>query len=687
MHSLAVASERRAQAARLAGAGAIAVLGQLTVDMPGGYFGPSDRSTSTGALFSAAIVVLTLTTATGLIRDRRWAWLLAILTSGLVVGAFVPPLMSDPVVAGGVVVWNLLVLARFLFPTRRRPATIPGGEPTGRDERWIVLNGRAVRHLILVSLVSTVAVVGYGLGVRTPARALCLLLDAAALASTVPLIVELLRTGRRSPVLPLAMIAAGIVAAVAGYPDAALTLLALALGSIGLLILLRSPTASELLVAFFDRPAALVVVSFALLVAIGTLLLSLPVASAGSERISPVDALFTATSATCVTGLVVLDTGRDFSLFGQSVILTLIQAGGLNIMVLSTFAALLLGRGLGLRGEHALGEVLEVERPASALRLIRFIVITSFAVEAVGAVGLGIGYAAHGHAPLGAAWRGVFHSVSAFCNAGFALQSDSLAMFTSDPAVLLLMAALITLGGIGFAVLAFPSLRLAGRSALGAATQVKVVLISSAVLVALGAGWYALMEWHHTLAGLPVTDRAVNALFQSVTLRTAGFNSVDLGALQPATILMMLVMMFIGASPGGTGGGIKTTTAVVLLSAIPAVTRGQRRVVILRRTIPLETIYRSAAIAAIGALVVIGGAALLLATQPGTFDSLLFEATSAFGTVGLSLGATGHLDVFGKLVVTAVMFVGRIGPLTAALLLGRESRSRVSYPEARIMVG
>jgi trk system potassium uptake protein TrkH len=403
--------------------------------------------------------------------------------------------------------------------------------------------------------------------------------------------------------------------------------------------------------------------------------------------VAPVDALFTATSATCVTGLIVLDTPSDFSTVGHAIILGLIQAGGLNIMVLSAFAALLLGQGLGLRGERALGEVLDLHPARSPRRLVRFIVIGTLSLEAAGAVILGLAFAGHGDAAPTAAWRGVFTSVSAFCNAGFALQSDSLIGFADSPTVLLTVAALIVLGGIGFAVLLFGWLRLGRHQALGFATQARVVVLASLALVVAGALAYGALEWNRSLAGLTPAQAAVNALFQSVTLRTAGFNSVPFDHLGPATVLMMLAFMFVGASPGGTGGGIKTTTAVVLLASVAAVVRGEPRATILGRTVPLETVFRSAAVTALGALTVLASGLLVLATQTGAFQALVFEVFSAFGTVGLSLGATAHLDTLGKLVIALVMLVGRVGPLSLALLFGRRGGGRVRYPEARLMVG
>jgi len=679
-------TSHRLWAARLIGAGAVAILAQFAVDMPDGYFGRSDRITLVGAAFTAVVFLLAVAGALGALGRRRWTALVTPVLLSLSLGAFVAPLVDDPVISGAVVIWQLVLLGRFFFAadTVRAPRE-RDAERSDETGAWLARNGPAARHLLCVSLLATTAVVGYRLGHRVPALVVCLVLAGLAIGLTVRFVGHLWRGGSRAPFVLLALLVAA--AASAAHPAATLWILAGYQALLLVLLLVKEPVFEELIDHFYRRPALLVLVSFVLLIALGTLLLSFPAMAAGGKAISPLNALFTATSASCVTGLIVLDTPRDFSLAGQIVILLLIQAGGLNIMVLSTFAALLLGRRLAFRGEGALGEVLDLPRASSATRLTVFIVISTLLVEAAGSGVLAYGYLRHGQSAAEALWNGIFHAVSAFCNAGFALQSDSLIPFQRDPLVLVVMAVLIVLGGLGFAVLAAGWARLRGRGGRRLAAQVRIVLAASAVLIVAGTVGYATLEWNRSLAGLDAPEKLLNALFQSVTLRTAGFNSVDLGALQPATLLMMMAFMFVGASPGGTGGGIKTTTLVVLLSSIPAIIRGEARVVLFGRTLPLEIVYRSAAIAVMAALVVFGGAALLLASQPQPFQSLVFETFSAVGTVGLSLGATPRLDTLGKIVVIVVMLVGRIGPLTLALLLGRKALSRLRYPEAGVMVG
>ncbi|NJL29030.1 MAG: hypothetical protein HC897_14650 [Thermoanaerobaculia bacterium] len=338
--------------------------------------------------------------------------------------------------------------------------------------------------------------------------------------------------------------------------------------------------------------------------------------------------------------MIVLDTPVDFSPFGQGVILGLIQVGGLNIMVLSTFAAILLGRGISLRGERALGELLDLGPHSSAYPLIRFIVLSTLAIEGAGAAILAGVYLWRGESLVASLWQGIFHSISAFCNAGFALHSDSLIGFRENPLVLGTIAVLIIMGGLGFVVLAGAHFRL-GRARTRVTVHTKLVIVTSVLLIVVGMVGYAASEWQRSLAGLGVFDKWMNAFFQSVTLRTAGFNSVDFTQLHSTSVLMMIVWMFIGASPGGTGGGIKTTTAAVLLSVIPAIASGRPRVVLFGRRIALETVYKSAAIAVISAVIALVATLLLLATQrPMGFEVVLFEVTSALGTVGLTVGAT-----------------------------------------------
>jgi len=668
------------------GAAALGIVAQIAVDMPGGYFGAADRITAWGAAYSAGLVALTGLLLAGLARRWPSSSLLVPLILSLDIGVFIPPVGSDPLVSGIVVLWNLLLLAQFYFPRVVGEGALRLADAS-EAEAWLHRWSPAIRHLAAVSLVLTVAVVGYRLSGRLTAQLVCLALGYGVLGLAWPFVRMRLRAGSRR-VLVLAVPVAASLLFVAS-PPAMLSWLAVAQALLLVALVAQHQSAVEILRHFYDHPSRLVVLSFATVILIGTVLLTFPGAAAGRGAVSPIDALFTATSATCVTGLIVLDTPQAFSTAGHGVILGLIQVGGLGIMVLSTFATLMLGGRLGLRGERALTEVLDLPTADTAYRLTRFIVVGTLAIEAVGAAVLGMYYALEGLPASQAAWRGIFHAISAFCNAGFSLQSDSVVMFQRRPGALLVFAALITLGGLGFAVLAgVARLATAGRPQL-LTVQVRAVLVASAVLVAAGTFLYAAVEWERTLAGLPWGDKLVNALFQSVTLRTAGFNSVDFVALAPATIVVMIVFMFVGASPGSAGGGIKTTTAVVLLAAIRSTLRAGEPARLFDREVPVEIVYRSLAILVISVTVVAAGLFLLLAFEPLPFAELAFEVVSAFGTVGLSLGATLELGPVGKLIIIVVMFTGRVGSLTVALLLGRSAGRgpRVRLPESRIMVG
>ncbi len=673
--------QRRHDAARIVGSAAVSIFGQFAVDAPDGYFGAVDRVTDVGGAFVVLVALLAATGVALRLSGRRGFQAVAVLQLALVSAAFVPPLASDPAVAGAVIVWHLLLFGRLSFgapSSRRAPIGVWSGPPR-------VEHGAAARHLLGVSVALSVAALGYRLGARGPAQLICLLTGFLAIGLAGPSLARRLRERSGLAVLVAVLVAAA--GASFRHPEMALSLFASAQAVALALLWAGTRIFDDILETFYRRPAYMVVASFLVLVVLGSLFLSFPVASSGAGAVDPLDAMFTATSAACVTGLIVLDTPTDLSPFGHAVILILMQAGGLNIMVLSAFAAGLLGRSLGLRGEGAMRDMLDLQPGRSVRKLVLLIGLGTLISESLGAAAMSGLYLKHGFEPGAALWHGAFHAVSAFCNAGFSLHSDSLVGFARDPAMLLVMAALITAGGLGFGVLGYAGRRLTGARRDSDSLHARVVIAVSLALVVVGALVYGVAEWDHTLAGLAPADRVVNALFQSVTLRTAGFNSVELGSLRPATLLMMLVWMFVGASPGGTGGGIKTTTAVVLAGSVLAVLARRERIVLLRRRMSLDTIFRSAAIATVASLAVAAGSFVLLATQSQPFEVLLFEAVSAFGTVGLSLGATSDLDEVGKIVVMLLMLAGRVGPLTLALLVGRAAASRVDYPDSRIMVG
>ncbi len=420
------------------------------------------------------------------------------------------------------------------------------------------------------------------------------------------------------------------------------------------------------LAAIQGHPARLVVATFLLLCAGGFVLLSLPVCAAGDRVIGWIDAAFTAVSAVCVTGLITVDTPVVWSRAGEAVLLLLIQLGGLGIMTLSTAALGVMGRRLSVRHEEAIAGLYSDRHRGRLFVALRRTLLVTFAAEAAATVCLAALFWSAGDGFAAGLWRGLFTAVSAFCNAGFALQSDSLIAYQRSPAVLHTVAVLIIIGGLSPAVVvALP--RIARRKAVP--VQVKMVLAATAGLLLFGFMAFAAIEWNHSLAGMSLADRLHNAWFQSVTFRTAGFNSVDFGHLRAATIPISLGLMFIGGAPGSTAGGIKVTTAWVLGATFAGALRGAPEASSFGRRIPHQVVYRAIAIAAIGALVLAVLLTAVLLTQAIAPWLAVFEVFSAVGTVGLSLGATAELDGLGKVLIMIAMFLGRVGPLTAFLLL------------------
>ncbi|HBP19922.1 MAG TPA: potassium transporter TrkH [Planctomycetes bacterium] len=431
-------------------------------------------------------------------------------------------------------------------------------------------------------------------------------------------------------------------------------------------------------------PARLLVVSFLLSGLAGGALLSLPWAV--TQPISGLDALFTSFSAVCVTGLIVLDTPVAFTGFGQAAILLLIQVGGLGIMAFSTAALFLMGRRLSLEHEAAVSQLFG-EHGGGLGRAVRQVFVITFGVEALGAVVLS-GLFWRAGDPLGqAAWRGLFTAISAFCNAGFALQSESLIPYQDSPAILHAVAALIVLGGLGPVVVGLLP-HLIRRRRLS--PQAKLVLAATALLLIGPALFLAAAEWDRGLGTVSGAGAKLsNAWFQSVTLRTAGFNSIDLTRLGPASITLSLAIMVVGGCPGGTAGGIKTTTAALLFLATWAGVRGRDQVSVFGFRVGRRTIFKAFATVALFAYAAFLALVALQLTQSTPFLRLLFEVISALATVGLSLGATAELDGVGKVIVITCMLAGRVGPLTLFLLLAEPERAagRWQRPRAEIATG
>jgi trk system potassium uptake protein len=448
----------------------------------------------------------------------------------------------------------------------------------------------------------------------------------------------------------------------------------------------RARGGERLLVNVAQHPSRSLVLSFAGIIAFGSLLLSLPAAAAGQSP-AFVDALFTAVSATCVTGLNTVDPATVWSLFGQGVILVLMQVGGIGIMAIAAFVSLAVGGEIGLRRDALLRGAFDEPDAMEMRALVKGIVLWTLSIEAVGALVLFLRFATMMPASRAAGFA-VFHSVAAFCNAGFSLFSDNLMAFAADPLVSITIAALITLGGFGFGVLVgLGRLVLAPRQA-RLSLHARVVLVTSAVLVWAGALAYFLLEFDRSLAHLSLPGKLLASFFQSVTARTAGFNTVDIAQIKPATALVLMVLMFIGASPASTGGGIKTTTFALVSLAIRALVSERDDIEVFGRRIVPAQAMRALALGGATLLTLAGGFGVLLLTEQLDFTKLAFEATSALATVGLSMGTTPQLTTAGRLVVCGLMFLGRVGPLTVvAAASARRHSARLDLPEDRVLVG
>ncbi len=436
--------------------------------------------------------------------------------------------------------------------------------------------------------------------------------------------------------------------------------------------------------------------SFGSLIILGTFALLIPGMTTKDAGLGFVDAFFTATSAVCVTGLVVVDTGTAFTLPGQLCILTLIQMGGLGIMTFSVFFLRLAGRSSTLRDELAVRSSMSFKPHHDLSELLRSVVLFTLTIEAVGALLLFTFFLGE-HPPVRAAYLAVFHAISAFCNAGFALWSDSLSSYKNHIGINLVFIMLIVFGGLGFIVL-YELTGLRRRTRRRLSLHTRVVLLTTLVLIAGGTLIFLTLEWNNVMKGQPWWGKFITGLFQSVTTRTAGFNTVDFNHLTNSTLLFTIFLMFIGGSPGSTAGGVKTVPMALLFALAISRYRGYTRVNLFRRTVSNETIARGVTIIMVGIAIITVSLALLLYTQTGTMDhlqtrdifiELLFETVSAFGTVGLSMGVTAQLTAWGKLIIIGTMFLGRVGPLTVALaMMGRTQADRhYNYGTENIMVG
>ena len=439
-------------------------------------------------------------------------------------------------------------------------------------------------------------------------------------------------------------------------------------------------------------PTQTIALVFALIILAGTGLLMLPVSSRSGSSIDPLSALFTATSATCVTGLVVGDTWSLFSGFGQAVILCLIELGGLGFMSAACLVIFMLRRKIGLKQRMVIAQALSVNEMEGVVRLQKWVLLGSITIQFAGAAVLFLRFLPAYGLQTAIKW-GVFHAVSAFCNAGFDIvgsvaPGQNMMLFQNDPVVLITLMLLVVVGGLGFFVWEEVATK---RSIKKWSVYTKLVLISTMVLIISGTVLTLLLEWNNpnTLGNLPVGEKILNSFFQSVTLRTAGFSSFDQAGLTESSKAVSVVLMLIGGNSGSTAGGLKTVTVLVLLLFVISRARGRSRVTVFRRNIPHEKVMDAMTIVSIVVGLAMAGAVVICVTSPVSFVDALYETASALGTVGLTAGVTPNLSIAAEIMIIVFMYFGRVGVLTISLgfLLGDRAEERFQYADTNLLIG
>jgi trk system potassium uptake protein len=426
---------------------------------------------------------------------------------------------------------------------------------------------------------------------------------------------------------------------------------------------------------------------FLIAIFIGGIILSLPISSASGEATNFLDAIFTSTSAVCVTGLVTLDTSTYWSTFGQMVIMILIEVGGLGFMTFGVLISLVLGKKITLRERLIMQEAMNIHSIQGLVKMVKYILVFTVSVQVFGAVLLSTQFI-----PEYGIYKGLFyslfHSISSFCNAGFDLFGTSLINYSSNTTVILVISTLIIIGGLGFTVL----LEIYEfRSIKKFSIHSKLVLISTLILILIGTLLMFVFERNNveTIANMNMKDKMLNSFFASVSPRTAGFNSVSTTAMTSVSKFLTIILMFIGGSPGSTAGGLKTVTFAILVLTVISVIRGREDAEIFGRRFSKGVVYKAFTILFIAVSLVIMFTMILLFTEvSASFMDILYEVTSAFGTVGLTLGFTPNLSSIGKVLIILMMYFGRVGPLTVMLALARKNKkSGYKYPEGKILIG
>ena len=439
-------------------------------------------------------------------------------------------------------------------------------------------------------------------------------------------------------------------------------------------------------------PTQIIAIVFAAIILLGTVLLTLPVASRNGVSCGIRPALFTATSATCVTGLVLYDTWTQWSGFGQAVILCLIEIGGLGFMSAASLVIFLLRKKIGLREKMLIAQALSVNEMEGVVRLQKWVLLGSLTIQLTGAAILFLRFLPDYGLRQSVIWS-VFHAVSAFCNAGFDLTGNiapgaNMIVFNNDPVVCITLMVLIVIGGLGFFVWEDVATH---RSFRKFSVYTKLVLCMAGILILGGAALFALLEWNNpaTLGQMPVPQKILNAFFQSVTVRTAGFASVDQAALTEGSKAVSIVLMLIGGASGSTAGGVKTVTFLVLVLFVVSRARGRSTVTVFKRSLPQGKILDAATIVALVVGLGVAGAVFIAATTPISFTDALFETASALGTVGLTAGVTPILGVPAQLLLILFMYFGRVGILTISLgfLTGNKAEERFHYADTNLLIG
>ncbi|MGF7396635.1 TrkH family potassium uptake protein [Thermoanaerobacterium thermosaccharolyticum] len=437
-------------------------------------------------------------------------------------------------------------------------------------------------------------------------------------------------------------------------------------------------------------PIQVLALGFAAVILVGTFVLMLPISSRNNNTTDFTTALFTATSATCVTGLVVVDTGTYWSRFGQTVIMLLIQIGGLGFMSFATLLFMIMGKKITFKERLVMQEAMSALTPQGIVRLMRYALISTFVIEGIGAALLSFKFI-----PQFGLWeglfKGIFHSVSAYNNAGFDIFGNfkSLTQYTESFIVNFVIMVLIVLGGLGFTVqYEIIDKRYFKKFSLHS----KVVIITTLILIVVGALIFYLLEHDNpeTMKYLSFKGKVLSSLFASITPRTAGFNTLDIAKMTDASNFFTVVLMFIGASPGSTGGGIKTSTFAVIVMTLFSVIKGREDTEVLDKRIPKDEVYRALSVVCISMFIVLFDVLLLSVFEKANFLQIFYEVISAFGTVGLTMGLTPHLDITGRIIIVLTMYAGRVGPLTVIYALVRKhanTNAVMKYPEGNVLIG